>query len=53
MQPEIRHIAGFNLKYPKGSAEAQKFLADPRAIPGAILYAAQYVQCEEISPKNG
>lgn len=52
MQPKIRHIVAFSLKYEKGSPEAMKFLADSKTLLGGIPNVAVYDQCEQVSPKN-
>lgn len=52
MNMKIRHIVIFNLKYPKGSSEAQAFIIHAKSVLEDIPYADEFMQCLEISPKN-
>ena len=53
MKAEIRHMVVFKLLHSKGSEEEKKFLEDSASILGSIPYAAKFMVCEEVSPKNG
>jgi len=52
MKAEVRHMVVFKLKHPKGSPEEKKFLDDSESILGGIPYAAKFMVCREVSPKN-
>ena len=43
----------FKLMHAKGSEEEKKFLEDSESILGSIPYAAKFMVCHEVSPKNG
>ncbi len=48
----IRHMVIFNLKVSKGSPEAEKFLADGKAILEAIPVVNSFEVLYQVSPKN-
>jgi hypothetical protein len=48
----IRHMVIFNLKYSKGSAEADKFLSDGKRILTSIPEVTKFEACNQVSPKN-
>ncbi|MDL2237641.1 Dabb family protein [Christensenellaceae bacterium OttesenSCG-928-K19] len=52
MKAKVRHMVAFTLIHPKDSPEAKKFIEDSARILGSIPYAAEFIQCYEVSPKN-
>jgi hypothetical protein len=48
----IRHMVIFNLKYPKGSAEAEKFLNDGKSILTSIPAVQNFGVFRQVSSKN-
>ncbi len=48
----IRHMVIFNLKHPKGSDLAAKFLRDGREILSSIAVVTEFNAFEQVSPKN-
>jgi len=53
MKAAIRHMVVFNLTHLKDSAEEKNFLEDSVKVLGSIPYAANFMLCREVSPKNG
>ena len=53
MKAKIRHMVMFKLIHPKGSVKEKEFLDDSARILGGIPYAADFMVCHEVSPKNG
>lgn len=52
MTAAIRHMVVFNLKYPKDSPEANRFIRTAKEAFDQISSAQNVMQCYEISPKN-
>lgn len=52
MSQVIRHMVIFNLKYPKGSAQAETFLEDGQAILSSIPVVRNFGVFRQVSPKN-
>jgi hypothetical protein len=48
----IRHMVIFNLKYPKGSSEAEKFLNDGKSILTSIPAVQNFGVFRQVSSKN-
>src|ERR1700733_2300751 len=48
----IRHMVIFNLKYPKGSLEAEKFLNDGKSILSSIPAVQNFGVFRQVSTKN-
>ncbi len=48
----IRHMVIFNLQYPVGSAEAEKFLEDGRSLLTTIPGVNQFSVFRQVSVKN-
>ncbi|TVY05386.1 Dabb family protein [Paenibacillus cremeus] len=48
----IRHMVIFNLKYPKGSKEADKFLQDGKSILTSIPVVQNFEVFRQVSVKN-
>ncbi|RTE07106.1 Dabb family protein [Paenibacillus whitsoniae] len=48
----IRHMVIFNLKHPKGSLEAEKFLEDGKNILSSISVVQKFEVFRQVSKKN-
>ncbi|SEC64344.1 Dabb family protein [Paenibacillus sp. GP183] len=48
----IRHMVIFNLKYPKGSLEAEKFLNEGKSILSSIPVVQNFGAFRQVSIKN-
>ena len=49
---EVQHMVIFNLSYPKGSADAEKFLADGTRILTGIPVVRNFQAFKQVSVKN-